>query len=102
MSDTYALSEGVLTSLLAGSDNLSMSTYKRHRFHPSIISYAAVSNLFNLGRHLIPASHYRLTRTAGLVTCLKLLARLNVPISLNRTPISRITLCAIFAFHWRI
>ena len=65
-----------------------MNAYKRHRFPPDIISYAvwlyyrfnlshrdienllaergitfsrhaAVSNLFNLGRHLVRAQHYR-------------------------------------------
>ena len=61
--------------------NRSMNTYKRHRFPADIISYAvwlyyrfnlshrdiedllgthaAVSNLFNLGRHKVGSQHYR-------------------------------------------
>ena len=63
-----------------------MNTYKRHRFPPAIISYAAwlyfrfnlshrdiedllaqrgiaaVYNLFNLGRHLVSAEHYKKLR----------------------------------------
>ena len=65
-----------------------MNTYKRHRFPPAIISYAVwlyyrfdlshrdiqdlpaergitVSNLFNLGRHLIRAEHYRVLRVSA-------------------------------------
>jgi transposase-like protein len=73
-------------------DNLGMNTYKRHRFPPDIISYAvrlyyrfnlshrdiedllaqkfltahaAVYNLFNMGRHLIRAQHYRDLRVSA-------------------------------------
>ena len=37
-----------------------MNTYKRHRFPPDIISYAVwLYYIFNLGRHLVGAQHYR-------------------------------------------
>jgi transposase-like protein len=40
-----------------------MNTYKRHRFPSDSISYAVwLYYKFNLGRHLISASHYRLIR----------------------------------------
>jgi putative transposase len=55
-----------------------MNTYKRHRFHPSIISYAVwVFYRFNLSfRDVedlladkgISVSHYRRSRTAAFVT----------------------------------
>ena len=77
------------------SDNSGMNIYKRHRFPPDIISYAvwlyhrfnlshrdvesllaqrflgvhsAVYNLFNLGRHMVRATHYRDLRHRGFAS----------------------------------
>ena len=43
-----------------------MNAYKRYRFPPDIISYAVWFHyLFNLGRHLVSANHYRNLRVSA-------------------------------------
>ena len=38
-------------------------TYHGYRFPPAIISHAVVGNLFQVGRHLLRAVHYRVFRS---------------------------------------
>jgi hypothetical protein len=43
--------------------------YKRHRFPPKIIQQAVwLHHLFNLGRHLVAAGHYRTLRQGAFAS----------------------------------